>query len=105
DHVYFVLALLLVVMLISSGDHWATRAPLSTVRHTAAIVTSLTVAHSLSLIAASLGWVSLPGRLVESLIAFSILYTAIENIVRPDVSWRFALTLGFGLVQGFGVAR
>ncbi|TMQ08785.1 MAG: HupE/UreJ family protein [Deltaproteobacteria bacterium] len=53
---------------------------------------------------ASLGWVSLPSRLVESLIAVSILYTAIENIVRPDVRWRFALTFGFGLVHGLGFA-
>jgi hypothetical protein len=104
DHVCFVLALLLVVMLVHSGDHWSTRAPLATVRHTAAIVTAFTVAHSISLIAASLAWVSLPGRLVESLIAFSILYTAIENIVRPDVKWRFVLTFGFGLVHGLGFA-
>ncbi|HEY0986418.1 MAG TPA: HupE/UreJ family protein, partial [Kofleriaceae bacterium] len=104
DHVCFVLALLLVVMLVRSDGRWATRPPLPTLRHTAAIITSFTVAHSLSLIAASLGWVSLPGRLVESLIAFSILYTAIENIVRPDVRWRFMLTFGFGLVHGLGFA-
>jgi hypothetical protein len=104
DHVCFVLALLLVVMLVHRGDHWAIRPPLATLRHTAAIVTAFTVAHSISLIAASLGWVSLPVRLVESLIAFSILYTAIENIVRPDVRWRFVLTFGFGLVHGLGFA-
>jgi hypothetical protein len=104
DHVCFVLALLLVVMLVRPGDRWAVKPPLATLRHTAAIVTAFTVAHSLSLIAASLGWVSLPGRLVEALIAFSILYTAIENIVRPDVRWRFALTFGFGLVHGLGFA-
>lgn len=104
DHVSFVLALLLVVVLVRDGRSWAARPPLATLRRTAAIVTSFTVAHSLSLIAASLGWVSLPGRLVESLIAVSILYTAIENIVRPDVRWRFALTFGFGLVHGLGFA-
>ena len=104
DHVCFVLALLLVVMLVRTDGRWATRPPLPTLRHTAAIITSFTVAHSLSLIAASLGWISLPGRLVESLIAFSILYTAIENIVRPDVRWRFVLTFGFGLVHGLGFA-
>jgi hypothetical protein len=104
DHVCFVLALLLVVMLVREGDRWELKPPFPTLRHTAAIVTAFTVAHSLSLIAASLGWVSLPGRLVEALIAFSILYTAIENIVRPDVRWRFALTFGFGLVHGLGFA-
>lgn len=104
DHVSFVLALLLVVMLVRSGAGWDVRPPVATLRRTATIVTAFTVAHSLSLIAASLGWVALPGRLVESLIAVSILYTAIENIIRPDVRWRFALTFGFGLVHGLGFA-
>ena len=104
DHVCFVLALLLVVMLVHRDGAWATRPPLATLRHTATIITAFTIAHSLSLIAASLGWVRLPSRLVESLIAFSILYTALENIVRPDVRWRFALTFGFGLVHGLGFA-
>lgn len=106
DHVSFVLALLLVVVLVRrDGDgSWTTRPPLATLRRTATIVTAFTLAHSLSLIAASLGWVSLPGRLVESVIALSILYTAVENIVSPDVPWRFALTFGFGLVHGLGFA-
>jgi hypothetical protein len=104
DHVSFVLALLLVVMLVRGGDGWQTRPPLATLRRTATIITAFTVAHSLSLIAASLGWLSLPSRLVESLIAVSILYTAIENIVRPEVRWRFVLTFGFGLVHGLGFA-
>jgi hypothetical protein len=104
DHVSFVIALLLVVMLVRRGDGWDVRPPVATLRRTATIVTAFTVAHSLSLIAASLGWVRLPGRLVESLIAVSILYTAIENLVRPDVRWRFALTFGFGLVHGLGFA-
>jgi hypothetical protein len=104
DHVSFVLALLLVVMLGRSGTGWDTRPPVATLRRTATIITAFTVAHSLSLIAASLGWLRLPGRLVESLIAVSILYTAIENIVRPDVRWRFVLTFGFGLVHGLGFA-
>jgi len=104
DHVCFVLALLLVVMLVHRDGGWATRPPLATLRHTATIITAFTIAHSLSLIAASLGWVRLPSRLVESLIAFSILYTTLENIARPDVRWRFVLTFGFGLVHGLGFA-
>jgi hypothetical protein len=107
DHVSFVLALLLVVMLVrprGPGEAWTTRGPLATLRRTATIITAFTVAHSLSLIAASLGWVSLPSRFVESMIAFSILYTAIENLVRPDVPYRFVLTFAFGLVHGLGFA-
>jgi hypothetical protein len=104
DHVCFVVALLLVVMLARRDAGWRLRPPLATLRRTATIVTAFTVAHSLSLIAAALGWISLPSRIVESLIAFSILYTAVENIARPDVPWRFALTFGFGLVHGLGFA-
>jgi hypothetical protein len=104
DHVAFVLALLLVVILARGPRGWEPRHLGSALRATAAIVTSFTVAHSLTLIAASLGWLALPSRLVESLIAVSIVYTAIENIVRPDVRWRFALTFAFGLMHGLGFA-
>lgn len=106
DHIGFVLALLLVIVLVRSPDGagWEVRRPLAALRSTAAIVTAFTVAHSLSLIAASLGYISLPSRLVESLIAASIVYTAVENVVRPDVRWRFALTFAFGLVHGLGFA-
>jgi len=104
DHVCFVLALLLVVVLQRREDGWHLRPPLAAFRATAVIITAFTVAHSLSLIAASLGWIALPGRLVESVIAASILYTAIENVVRPDARWRFWLTFAFGLVHGLGFA-
>jgi len=107
DHVAFVLALLLVVILgrdLGEGSGWRPRGLGEALRKTATIVTSFTIAHSLTLIAASMGWVHLPSRLVESLIAVSIAYTAIENIVRPDVRWRFVLTFGFGLMHGLGFA-
>lgn len=104
DHIGFVLALLLVIVLQRAGDGWATRTPRAALRNTATIITAFTVAHSLSLIASSLGWVGLPSQLVESLIAVSIIYTAVEDIVRPDVRWRFVLTFGFGLVHGLGFA-
>lgn len=104
DHVLFVLSLLLVVVIARAPDGWQLRRPLDALRSTAAIITAFTVAHSVSLIAASLGWVHLPSRFVESVIAASIVYTAIENVVRPDVRWRFALTCMFGLVHGLGFA-
>jgi hypothetical protein len=104
DHVCFVLALLLVVAIERRASGWQLRRPLAALRSTAAIVTAFTVAHSLTLAAAALGWVRLPSRLVESAIAASILYTAIENVVRPDARHRFAMTFGFGLVHGLGFA-
>lgn len=105
DHVLFVIALLLVVVLQrDAAGVWEIRPPLRALRSTAVIVTAFTVAHSLSLITASLGYVRLPSALVESLIAATIIYTAIENVVRPDVRWRFWLTVAFGLVHGLGFA-
>jgi hypothetical protein len=70
-----------------------------------AVITSFTVAHSITLIGAASGMVP-PGTwfapLVEVLIAASILYMALENIVRPNLRWRWLVTGLFGLVHGFG---
>lgn len=104
DHVAFVLALLLVVGLVRTPEGWARRPLRDTIRTTALIVTTFTLAHSLTLIAASLGLVTLPSVLVESVIAASIAYTAVEDVVRPDTRWRVLLTLGFGLIHGLGFA-
>jgi hypothetical protein len=104
DHISFVLALLLVVMLRRDASTWSVKPFVGTLRATATVVTAFTLAHSLTLISAALGWVSLPSRLVESLIAASIAYTAAENIVKPDVRWRYGLTFGFGLAHGLGFA-
>ena len=70
-----------------------------------AVVTAFTVAHSITLIASaySLGpdamWFP---PLIETLIAASILYMALENIVGTRVQRRWVIALGFGLVHGFG---
>ncbi|HEX5062876.1 MAG TPA: HupE/UreJ family protein [Kofleriaceae bacterium] len=105
DHICFVLALLLVVMLTrSDGREWRIRPFITTLRSTAVVITAFTIAHSISLIAAALGYVELPSRFVESMIALSIAYTAAEDIVRPDVRWRYGLTFGFGLIHGLGFA-
>lgn len=106
DHVAFVLTLMLALVITRDPRHgWTLRSLGKTFAAMATIVTSFTIAHSITLIAASLGWVAVPARLVESVIALSIAYTAIENIVRPDVRWRFVLTFGFGLLHGLGFAR
>jgi hypothetical protein len=105
DHISFVLALLLVVMLVREPrEGWRVRPLGAALRSTATVITAFTIAHSLSLISAALGWVTLPSRLVETLIAVSIAYTAAENIAKPDAPWRFALAFGFGLVHGLGFA-
>jgi hypothetical protein len=68
------------------------------------IVTAFTVAHSLTLVAAALGWVALPSRLVESAVALSIAYVAAENLLVREPAHRWRLTFAFGLVHGFGFA-
>ncbi|MGH9350264.1 MAG: HupE/UreJ family protein [Vicinamibacterales bacterium] len=70
-----------------------------------AIVTSFTVAHSITLIASAFGlapdalWFP---PLVETLIAASIVYMALENIAAPSLQRRWLITFAFGLVHGFG---
>ncbi len=69
------------------------------------IVTSFTVAHSITLIASAYGVAPDVGwfpPLVETLIATSIVYMALENIVAPGLRRRWMITFGFGLVHGFG---
>jgi hypothetical protein len=69
------------------------------------IVTAFTVAHSLTLALAVLGIVTVPDRLVESVIAASIVYVALENVLWPGaVSRRWLVSFLFGLVHGFGFA-
>jgi hypothetical protein len=69
------------------------------------IVTAFTAAHSITLIASAYGMA--PDALwfppfVETLIAASIVYMALENIVSPGLRRRWIVTFAFGLVHGFG---
>jgi hypothetical protein len=69
------------------------------------IVTSFTVAHSLTLILAALDIVRLPVRLVETSIAATIVYGAVQNLRGAPTERRCLLTSGFGLIHGFGFAN
>lgn len=104
DHICFVITLLFAAILSREGASWQLRSWRSALRRTAVLITSFSVAHSLTLIAASLGWISLPSRFVETIIALSIGYAAVENSLRPDAPWRWLLTFAFGLVHGLGFA-
>ena len=79
--------------------------PLRSIRALIPVITSLTIAHSITLIASALGVA--PGALwwppfIETLIALSIVYMAFENIVGAKLEHRWVVTFGFGLVHGFG---
>jgi hydrogenase/urease accessory protein HupE len=68
-------------------------------------VTAFTIAHSITLGLTMYGLVSLPSRLVEPLIAISIAYVAIENVVTTELKpWRPAVVFAFGLLHGMGFA-
>lgn len=89
DHLAFVAAL------VFGAASW---------RSALALVTTFTVAHSLTLAAAALGWVAVAPEIVEPVIAASIVLVALENLVRPPLGRRAALTFVFGLVHGLGFA-
>jgi hydrogenase/urease accessory protein HupE len=67
-------------------------------------ITAFTVAHSITLALATTGLLLIPGRIVEPLIAASIVYVGIENLMRDVQSSRWKLTFCFGLVHGLGFA-
>jgi hydrogenase/urease accessory protein HupE len=95
DHLLFVLVLVILVR------DW---------RRVALTVTAFTVAHSITLVAATLGFVNVPGRPVEAAIALSIVLVAVEivnarrGIPSLTVRWPWLIAFCFGLLHGFGFA-
>ena len=73
-------------------------------RDAALIITSFTIAHSITLALATYDLIRLPSNIVEPLIALSIVYVGIENILKKEVRYRWALTFAFGLIHGLGFA-
>ncbi len=69
------------------------------------IITSFTIAHSITLAVATLHLVQIPSRIVEPLIAASIVFVGIENLLRGDIpTARRMVAFGFGLIHGVGFA-
>lgn len=87
DHILFLLAL---VILLPSM--WGTFK----------MVTAFTIAHSLTLTLAWFDMVNLPSRIVESAIAFSVAYVALENLLRHRPGRRWVVAGCFGLIHGLG---
>ena len=117
DHILFLLSLLLPAVLIfrkndtnvdrkllgnsqilPAGSFW------SSFKEVLKVVTAFTLAHSITLSLAALGYISLPSRWVESVIAASILVAAIQNIRGVVDSKRWIMAFAFGLIHGFGFA-
>lgn len=89
DHLLFLFGLLVVGMSFASA---------------ARIITSFTIAHSITLALATFELVRLSPAVVEPLIALSIAYVGLENIVRSNLDRRWLLTFVFGLIHGLGFA-
>ena len=108
DHLLFLLCLLLPAVLWRSPGPPARWQPVAGWRQAlgpvAKTVTLFTLAHSVTLAWAALGWVRLAPAFVEPAIAATIMLAAIGNLHPMLLRWRHAITFGFGLVHGFGFA-
>jgi hypothetical protein len=105
DHILFLLTLLFPAVVRYSGRGWEPRASLrDAALEVLQVVTAFTLAHSLTLSLAVLGFVHLPARWVESAIALTVLLGALNNLRPLIVRRRWAVAFGFGLVHGLGFA-
>jgi hydrogenase/urease accessory protein HupE len=91
DHILFIIGLLL----LGGGLGRVLR-----------LATAFTIAHSITLALAVLGVVRVPGRIIEPMIALSLVYVGIENLrAGPRAAdWRTRVAFAFGLIHGFGFA-
>src|SRR6516165_8311284 len=106
DHILFLCALLLPAVLELRGGRWQ---GVATFRQAfidvVSIVTAFTIAHSITLSLAVLGFITLPSRLIESAIAASVVIAALNNLY-PLIDKRlWIVAFLFGLVHGLGFAN
>ena len=104
DHLLFLLGLLLAAGLCGRGAEARPRGLRPGLSYLLKVVTAFTVAHSVTLVGAALGVVSLSPRFVEPAIALSIVYVGLENLLLGDPRRRWLIAGLFGLVHGFGFA-
>lgn len=105
DHVMFILVLLLPSVLLFGSGLWqpAPRFRSSLLR-VMKVASAFTVAHSITLTLAALGFLNINSKVVESIIAISIVLAALHNL-RPVLANReWMLAFGFGLFHGLGFA-
>jgi HupE / UreJ protein len=105
DHLLFLLALILPAPLIAASGRWGGYAGGKTaLRRIVKVVTAFTLGHSITLVIGALGWASLPGAVIESAIAVSILISAVHALVPIFRGLEVFIAGGFGLVHGLAFA-
>lgn len=105
DHVLFLLSLLLPAVWRREAGRWTPVPQFAPAFwEVFRVVTAFTVAHSITLSLAALGLISLPSRLVESVIAASVLFAALNNLYPLVSDRRWLMAFCFGLIHGFGFA-
>ena len=105
DHILFLLSLLLPAVLVRRHGEWEGAPGFGgAVKEVLKVVTAFTLAHSITLTLAALQIISLPSRLVESAIALSVIFAALNNLRGTIESKRWVMAFAFGLIHGFGFA-
>ncbi len=105
DHLLFLTTLLLPAPLVAAAGRWQRGGgPGPTLRRVVHVVTAFTLGHSVTLVASALGWVSVPRRPVEVLIAVSIGVSAVHAIRPLARRGEQIIAGGFGLVHGLAFA-
>jgi hypothetical protein len=106
DHILFLCALLLPAVLELRSGRWQAVATFRPAfLDVISIVTAFTIAHSITLSLAVLGFITLPSRLIESAIAASVIIAALNNLC-PLIERRlWIVAFVFGLVHGLGFAN
>ena len=105
DHILFLLSLLLPAVLLRRNHQWEPAPTLGgSFKEVLKVVTAFTLAHSITLSLAAMGIISLPSRLVESVIAASVVLAALNNLRGTIEGKRWVMAFVFGLIHGFGFA-
>ena len=106
DHLLFLALVLLAACLVQKDRQWAgVRPPAEAMRSALGIITAFTVGHSVTLAVGAVGAVSFSTRWVESLVALSIIVSAL-HVMRPLFSGREGWIAGsFGLIHGLAFAQ